>query len=98
MHGVRLVATPAANSSATAANGRSRSVDSRPSARSGTGTLAWERGFRDAIRRGGRRGVAARDVALQDGEELGYDPIALEGHHQPAVHEHGRLRFLERAG
>src|SRR5690348_2926735 len=97
MHGVRLVATPAANNKGTASNGRSRSVTSSPSTSRGASTLARERGLRHA-RRALRGGVPAGYVRLEEREKLGHDALALEGDHETAVHEHRSLGLLEGAG
>src|SRR6476661_10615801 len=97
MHGVRLVATPAAKSSGTATSGRSRSVASMPSGSGRTGTLPRER----RLRHGGSGrgdGIPARDVALQDGKELGDDALALERDHQTAIDVDRRLGLFERPG
>src|SRR5690242_13533530 len=97
MHGVKLVATPAANRRGTASNGRSRSVTSSPSASSGASTLTRQRGLRYAgLAADG--GISVRHVLLEDREELGNDALTLERDHEAPVHEHRRLGLLEGTG
>ena len=44
-----------------------------------------------------RGGVAVLDVVVENLEELGDDPVALQRELERAVHEYGRLGLLERA-
>src|SRR5690242_17058472 len=49
---------------------------------------------------GGRldRRIVSWDVVVQDLDERGDNPVALESRHQPAVHVHRRFRLLESPG
>src|SRR6476661_60470 len=97
MHGVRLVAIPAANNSGIATRGRSRSVTSSPWASSGAGTLTRQRGLRHTRGRVSGSGISTRDVVFEDREKLADDALALERDHETPVDEHRRLGLLEGA-